>query len=390
MFIFLIADLCLLIFIFGLLACLKIPVFTNFISKPATSQLVLHSLNQTVSSSDEIASNSVANAAVSKVIAETELSKCNFNKDITVYMDGFDAINRIYYKGNYQRLLNRSKHCDRLPGGGRCLFNTKQKSSDAIFYYGAYTKLKFKRVFNDQIVVVFTQENEEGRYCHFPPPDQYDIKLSYRRDSTIPVPFLCGNNLALRVAEMGQPDVPVGREKLVVGFVSHCGYKWRQKYLTELMKYIHIDQWGKCLKNTPGEFWKTRWTSFEDEKLSFLKESPYKFLISFENNIADDYITEKIYHAYLTRTIPIFYGDRKVFDIVPANTSLIYANDYTPKELAKLITRVANDDTLYSEYFKNWDLAKMRKLHEQYCTVHLSCATCNMVWSMLHDRKCGN
>ena len=92
----------------------------------------------------------------------------------------------------------------------------------------------------------------------------------------------------------------------------------------------------------------------------------------------------------MTRTIPIFYGDRKVFDIVPANTSLIYANDYTPKELAELITRVANDDTLYSEYFKNWDLAKMHRLHEQYCTVYPSCATCNMVWSMLHDRKCGN
>ena len=381
------ADLGLLIFVFGLLVFLKIPFFTTF----TTTSVVLHSLQEAPPS--EVSTSSIASTAISKIVVETEPLKCDFNKDVTIYMDAYDAINRIYYKGNYQRLLNRSRHCDRLPGGGRCLFNNNKKSSDAIFYYGAYTKLKFKRVFDDQIVVVFTQENEEGRYCHFPPPDQYDIKLSYRRDSTIPVPFFCEENLGLRVAEMGQPDVPIGRDKLVAGFVSHCGYRWRQDYLEQLMKYVHIDQWGKCFKNTPGEFWKTRYvtnTSYDNEKINFLKEHPYKFLISFENNVADDYISEKVYDAYLTRSIPIFYGDKKVFDMVPANTSLIYANDYTPKELADLIMRVANNHTLYSEYFKNWDLAKMRGLHEQYCKVYPSCATCNMVWNMLRNRKCGN
>lgn len=313
---------------------------------------------------------------------------CNYTKDVTVYMDAFEEVSKLYFGKSYQGIIIKSRRCKPLPGGGKCLFNHDHNSSDAIFYYGGYTNLKFKRVYSEQIVVVFTKESEKGRNCHFPPPDQYDIKVSYRRDSTVPVPFICNSNLALRVAEMGLPDVPVGREKLVASFISGCKHKWRNQYLTELMKYIHVDQWGSCLKNTPGDFWKTRHANFEQQKLDFLKKTPYKFLIAFENAVEEDYVTEKIYHAYLTRSIPIYYGDKAVFDLVPANSSLVYANNYSPKELAELIQRIANNYALYSQYFSNWDLTKMRKLHEQYCLDYFSCATCGKVWNILHDRKC--
>ena len=354
---------------------LQISMLTNFVSVGKTSSL-------------QIFVNIPRMSKRSK--GDAQSSMCTESKDVEVYMDAFKEVTRLYFKEQYQGFIDSSHKCDPLPGGGRCLFNHNKPKSDAIFYYGGYTKLKYKRLFDGQIVVVFTMESENGENCHFPPPDQYDIKVSYRRDSTVPVPFLCDRNLALRLAEMGQPDVPVGREKLAAGFISNCGFKWRSEYITELMKYIHVDQWGKCFKNTPGEFWKTRRGPFEQAKLNFLNKSPYKFLIAFENGVEDDYITEKIYHAYLTRSIPIFYGDKAVYDLVPANTSLIYANNYTPEELAKLMKRIDSNDTLYSEYFKNWDLVKMRKLHEQYCSEYFICATCRKVWETLYHRKCGN
>ena len=65
-----------------------------------------------------------------------------------------------------------------------------------------------------------------------------------------------------------------------------------------------------------------------------------------------------------------------MFDIVPANTSLIYANNYTPKQLATLIKHVASNDTLYSKYFKNWDLDKMRKLHKRCCSEYFILLLC--------------
>ena len=327
-------------------------------------------------------------ATSSNVIKQIHKEKCTYKKDVTIYMDAFEEVSRMYFGKSYQGFISKSHHCKPLPGGGRCLFNHDNKSSNAIFYYGGYTNLKFARVFSEQIVVVFTKESEKGRNCHFPPSSQYDVKVSYRRDSTIPVPFICNANLALRVAKMGSPDTPVGRKKLVASFISGCKHQWRNDYLAELMEYIHVDQWGKCLKNTPGDFWKTRHAQFETQKLDFLEKTPYKFLIAFENAVEEDYITEKIYHAYLTRSIPIYYGDKAVFDLVPANSSLIYANNYSPKELAELIQCIANNDTLYSQYFTNWDLDKMHKLHEKYCLEHFTCVTCRKVWSILYNRKC--
>ena len=316
--------------------------------------------------------------------------QCTYRKDVTVYMDAFEEVTKLYLLEKYQEYLNKSHECDLLPGGGRCLFNHINTTSDAILYYGGYTNLKYQRVYEGQVVVVFTMEAESGNFCHFPPPDQYDIKVSYIRNSTIPYPFLCDGNLALQLADMGQPDVPIGREKLVVGIMTNCNAKWRKTYITEFMKYVSVDQYGKCLRNMPGNYWRTRRGNFELAKLKFLNKNPYKFLITFENRVEDDYITEKIYHAYLTRTIPIYYGDKAVFDLVPANTSLIYANNFTPKELAELIKRIDSNDTLYSEYFKNWDLNKMRKLHIRYCSEYFTCAICKTIREMLYHRKCGS
>ena len=80
---------------------------------------------------------------------------------------------------------------------------------------------------------------------------------------------------------MGQPDLPSGNRKLIVGFIRNCGSKWRTDYIKELMKYVHVDQWGRCLRNTHGDFYKSRQNGdFRDSKIDFLKENPYKFLLS--------------------------------------------------------------------------------------------------------------
>ena len=374
------------VFVFWQLQTLKLTKFIH-VEKIAAFQIIPNALK---SPESPVTSSSVNTLTGSEYTVETTQSKCTYSKNITIYMDAFKEVTNKYLREKYQEYVNRSRECDPLPGGGRCSFNHDNSSSDAILYYGGYTELKYKRVFDDQIVVVFTTEAEKGEHCHFPPPDQYDIKISYRRDATIPFPFICEGNLGLRVAEMGQPDVPVGRDKITAGIISYCWCKWRRRYIDELMKYMHIDQWGRCFRNTQGKFWKTRHGSFEEEKLKFLNKNRYKFLLAFENTVDDDYVTEKIYHAYLTRSIPIFFGTKAVYDLVPANTSLIYATNYTPKELAQLIKRVASNDTLYSEYFKSWDLVKMRKLHERYCSEYFMCATCRKVWETLYHRKCGN
>ena len=348
-------------------------------------------LSISVNSSDVQSSRStktVANKFSHRNSNDTDI-ECTYDQDITVFMDAFEKVTSYFFKEQYQEFLMKSRECKLLPGGRTCTFNHDDESSDGIFYYGAYTERNYKRVFDDQIVIVFTMEPENGPYCHFPPPDQYDIKISYKRNSTVPKPFLCEDNAAIRLVNMGQPEVPVGRTKLVASFITNC-VKWRANYLKELMKYVHIDQWGKCLRNTRGNFYRNRRGVAHDRlKVEFLEKNPYKFLICFENIIDGDYISEKVYHAYLTRTIPIYYGDKKaVYDLIPNNSSIIIANDYTPKELGELIQRIDNNDTLYAQYFADWDLSKMHRLHERYCAEHFICNTCKKVWDVLYRRKC--
>ena len=320
----------------------------------------------------------------------SQVSKCTYEKDVTIYMDAFLHLAGNFFGCDYLDYFLKSRECKRLPGGGHCIFNYDNKHSDAILYYGTNNELPYIRVFDDQIVIVFTLEAESGIDCHVPTPDKYDIKVSYKRDSTVPLPYFCHFNEARRIVEMGQPDLPSGNRKLVAGFIKNCGSKWRIDYIKELMKYVHVDQWGKCLRNTHGDFYKSRQNGdFRDSKIDFLKENPYKFLLSFENIPNDgDYVTEKVYHGYMSRTIPIYYGDKAVFELVPGNSTFIYANDYTPKELAELIKRIDSNDTLYSQYFTNWDLSKMRKLDEQYCSEYFMCKICRKVWEKLHNRKC--
>lgn len=303
-------------------------------------------------------------------------------------MDAFNRLANGFFGHEYRDFLLESQKCEPLPGGGQCIFNHDDPCSDAIMYYGTRNELNYERLFEDQIVIVFTMESESGPYCNFPSPDHYDIKISYRRDSTIPKLFLCQDNVAKRLVKMGQPEVSVNNRKLIASFITNC-VKWRADYIKELMKYIHIDQWGNCMKNTEGDFSKTRKRHYSNFKIAFLRKNLYKFVISFENNVDVDYISEKVYDAYLSRTIPIFYGDEAVFDLIPGNSTLIYAKKYTPKELAELIKRIDNDDALYYQYFTNWDLAKLHKLDKQYCSEHFMCTTCRKVWETLYKRKCG-
>ena len=73
----------------------------------------------------------------------TLLLKCTYEKDITIYMDAFLNLVHGFFGPEYRDFLVESKKCGLLPGGGHCLFNYKNKHSDAIFYYGSVSLREF-------------------------------------------------------------------------------------------------------------------------------------------------------------------------------------------------------------------------------------------------------
>nr|XP_039267169.1 alpha-(1,3)-fucosyltransferase 11-like isoform X1 [Styela clava] len=156
---------------------------------------------------------------------------------------------------------------------------------------------------------------------------------------------------------------------------SHCDVPSdRDRYVSELMKHIQVDSYGECLNNI----------EFDDDDLVGIQSmnseelyeliGQYKFHITFENALCDDYITEKIYRALHVGSVPIYMGASNVQDWVP-NGSYISVKDFrSPKALAVLLNSLDMDDDSYLNYLEF-------KKSEKSIPENLKAAIKNRDWS---------
>ena len=84
---------------------------------------------------------------------------------------------------------------------------------------------------------------------------------------------------------------------------------------------------------------------YQREKVEF--QRPYRFSIAFENASYPGYTTEKLYHAMLSATIPIYWGNPLVSrDFNPA--SFLVGSDYpTLEALVDAVIELDRDDDRY-------------------------------------------
>ncbi len=77
--------------------------------------------------------------------------------------------------------------------------------------------------------------------------------------------------------------------------------------------------------------------------------SQCKFIIAYENQSFDGYITEKPFQAYFSGAVPIYYGSKSAVKDLNKK-AIIYAGDYTTEdELVDYIKKVDNDDKSYCD-----------------------------------------
>ena len=243
----------------------------------------------------------------------------------------------------------------------------------------------------EQLIIRYNHE-AEWKDCNNPSNDKLaDLRISYTLSSTLPYPYLCRADVKDQLLEVFKLKPPSGR-KGVVMFVSNChtGYsQWRYKYLKELMQYVHIDSHGDCMHNTNATSSRhsdLNLAAIFSIKIDFIKTSQYKFLISFENTLSPEYVTEKLWHAYLSQTIPIYYGAPEVYNQVPGNNTFIDATKFVgPKELADYIKRVDQDETLYQSYF-NFNSSVTINYQKNCPPQPLGCAICNRMYQLKQSR----
>jgi len=132
---------------------------------------------------------------------------------------------------------------------------------------------------------------------------------------------------------------------LVAWIVSRCySLSDRDDYVNELSRFVPVDIFGYC---------GTLSCSYENEA-DCLKtiEHNYKFYLSFENGVCDDYVTEKLFRAFNISVIPIVLGGADYSSFAP-HKSYIDVNDFESIEkLAEYLKYLDSNTTAFAEYFE--------------------------------------
>lgn len=112
--------------------------------------------------------------------------------------------------------------------------------------------------------------------------------------------------------------------------------------------------------------------------------SNYKFILSMENAVCDDYITEKLWRTYYVGSVPVIFGSEKINELLPTNKSSINIRDFEKAEdLAKYLKILNENDTEYEKY-----VSYKRKNGVE--NIYLKDLMAKRQWGINNDRVKGN
>ena len=124
----------------------------------------------------------------------------------------------------------------------------------------------------------------------------------------------------------------------------------------KLCEYKKVDSFGQSLKNcdviVPERNSKNCWNRYY---LNIIGE--YKFMITFENNLANGIVTEKIYNAFMGNTLPIYWGNAEINKHFNKDSFINYHDYNTDEEVINFIKKIDTDDELY------YKMLNSQKLH---------------------------
>ena len=136
-------------------------------------------------------------------------------------------------------------------------------------------------------------------------------------------------------------DIIQNEKKFCCFLSSNPTAQERNAFFDSLSSYKHVDS-GGAIKNNIGY----RVT----DKIPWLKE--YKFSIAFENSQHPGYTTEKLPHALIANTIPIYWGNPQVDkDFNPK--AFINCHDYESfDDVIEVVKEIDQNNTLYFKYLR--------------------------------------
>jgi len=122
----------------------------------------------------------------------------------------------------------------------------------------------------------------------------------------------------------------------------------RDTFFQVLSTRKHVDSLGRHLRNKKGTAAERNEGGWVASKLEMQRD--YNFTIAFENSETPGYTTEKIAHAFLSGTIPIYWGDPRIADDFNPK-AFIHVRDFaTLEDCANYVVEVSEDIERISGY----------------------------------------
>ncbi|XP_037783863.1 glycoprotein 3-alpha-L-fucosyltransferase A-like isoform X4 [Penaeus monodon] len=171
----------------------------------------------------------------------------------------------------------------------------------------------------------------------------FNWTMTYRLDSDFANPYN-------RVYRRRQPlqiarNYTEGKNKLAAWFVTNCHtIGGRESLVSTLQRWIKIDVYGGC-----GPFKCERAQQSECHRML---NQTYKFYLSFENSLCQDYVTEKFFNMLRLDVVPVVYGLGNYSVQAPPHSYIDALSFPTAKDLADYLLYLDRNHTAYNEYFK--------------------------------------
>ncbi|KAM4528165.1 alpha-(1,3)-fucosyltransferase 7-like [Odontesthes bonariensis] len=205
----------------------------------------------------------------------------------------------------------------------------------------------------------------------------FNMTISYRRDADITIPY--GELLPKEDKGPAMEESPVNKSSLVCWVVSnYMSHHKRSQVYKELSAIVPVKVYGQ-------------WTKTPLSSADLLSTiSHCYFYLAFENSVAKDYITEKLwYNAYQGGAVPVVLGPpRSDYEAVAPNHSFIHVDEFTSvKEMGTYLHQLAEDKKRYTEYFtwkQKWRVKLYKDWRERLCKI------CSQYSSLPHHKVYSN
>lgn len=203
------------------------------------------------------------------------------------------------------------------------------------------------------------------------------------------------------------PPALARRRRALAAFVSNC-IGARVQLLQALNKFVPVHNYGGCKLGNEQQ-WVRASAPPDDaaiptfdfplddrmrEKIAVL--SNYALVAAFENEPVDHYVTEKLFHAFMGNSLPVYHGAanaRTVLDGVVPHSACVWASDYdnSADRLGRRLRALLSEPDAYAAHFEWRDThIAVAQRDDARLTVQWQCRLCTALRRWLQLPLCAS